>query len=157
MADAPQTEHPLIPKGGKLSLRCQNGDCFVDTLDVTTKGGRPMRSPSCPHCAGPLEAYGGVFLPPSLSSPSGCTCGHPASDHIAPNWRGQMCGGPDVPWDACTECCCNGSVSALACAEAGFEHPGGHEANLSLFLGLGRFDLAQRLIDAIGLGSQDGR
>lgn len=67
MVDAPQTERPLIPKGGKLTLKCKNDSCFIDDLTITSKGGRPTRSPSCPHCAGPLEAHGGVFLPPDTS------------------------------------------------------------------------------------------
>ena len=64
MPDAPQTERPLIPKGGKLDLKCKNDQCFVDDVQVVSRsGGRPMRSPTCPHCSGPLEAQGGVFVP----------------------------------------------------------------------------------------------
>ena len=81
-----------------------------------------------------------------------CACEHPVSWHVFPNWRGTVCGGDDMPWDACGECCCNGSVSALTCAELGLEHPGYHEGNLHRFLAMGREDLVQRLIDDTGLG-----
>ena len=64
MADTPQTERPLVPKGGKLSLRCMNDDCFIGDLTITSKGGRPTRSPTCPHCTGPLDAQGDVYMPP---------------------------------------------------------------------------------------------
>ena len=129
MADAPQTERPLIPKGGKLRLTCPDDTCFIDDLTITSNGGSPTRSPTCPNCTGPLKALGDVYMP---SVDASCACGHPASDHMAPNWRGQVCGGADVPWDACVHCCCNGSVSQHVCAETELRHPGYHAANQAM-------------------------
>ena len=97
MADAPQTERPLIPAGGKRDLKCKNDQCFVDDVQVVSRsGGRPMLSPTCPHCTGPLEAQGSVYVPAQASSVRECACSHPAGYHEAIHDLFLAMGRPDL-------------------------------------------------------------
>lgn len=59
----PQDQGKMIPKGGRLNLKCQNKDCWIDDIWIISKGGAPKGPPQCPSCHGPLEAQGGVYVP----------------------------------------------------------------------------------------------
>jgi hypothetical protein len=46
----PTPETRPIPAGTSVRLRCDEAECFVGEVEVTSKGGVARQTPSCPHC-----------------------------------------------------------------------------------------------------------
>lgn len=49
-------ERAEIVKGVRLRLKCTTDECWVDAIDVTSRGGVVRHGPSCPHCQKALSA-----------------------------------------------------------------------------------------------------
>jgi hypothetical protein len=65
MPPLPKSETRVIPAGTSLKLRCDEGECFVGEVLVTSKGGAVHPSaPVCPNCARHLTPLSETLAPP---------------------------------------------------------------------------------------------
>jgi hypothetical protein len=64
MPPRPTPETRPIPAGTRLRLRCEDGECFVGEVLVTSKGGAASHPPSCPHCDHRLAPLSETLAPP---------------------------------------------------------------------------------------------
>jgi hypothetical protein len=52
----------IIP-GARIRLKCEDPDCFVGDVEVTSKGGHPSHPPTCPGCMQQMEPQGEIIAP----------------------------------------------------------------------------------------------